>query len=80
MQEKTTRSPPAAPATLAIFVNGEPTASHAGTLAELVASLGHGGARVATALNGDFVPEKRRPDTRLSPGDRVEIVSPRQGG
>lgn len=64
----------------AIIVNGEPLATRAGTLAELVAELGLKGARIATARNGDFVPERARGSTRLEPGDRIEIVSPRHGG
>ena len=64
----------------AIVVNGEPLATRVGTLAELVAELGLKGARIATARNGDFVPERARGSTRLEPGDRIEIVSPRHGG
>lgn len=63
----------------AIIVNGEPSPVRAATLADLLAALGIGG-RIATALNGDFVPERARESTRLKAGDRVEIVSPRQGG
>ncbi|HWK34102.1 MAG TPA: sulfur carrier protein ThiS, partial [Hyphomicrobium sp.] len=36
--------------------------------------------RVATARNGDFVPERERATTELRPGDRIEILSPRRGG
>ncbi len=63
-----------------IIVNGDPLATQAGTLAELVAELGHAGRRIATARNGDFVPERARPQTPLDGGDRIEIVSPRHGG
>jgi len=63
-----------------ILVNGVPVATGAATLAELVTELGHGDARVATARNGDFVPERVRGATQLVPGDRIEIVSPRHGG
>jgi len=63
-----------------IVVNGEAVATAARTLAELLSEAGHGRARVATALNGEFVPESRRGATPLAEGDRVEIVSPRQGG
>ena len=42
--------------------------------------LGYGDSKVATALNEDFVPSAARAGTALSPGDRVEIVTPRQGG
>lgn len=63
-----------------IVLNGRPLETAAGTLADLVADEVSEGTRVATALNGDFVPETRRATTTLNPGDRVEIVSPRQGG
>lgn len=63
-----------------ITVNGRPAATGAETLDVLVAEQGFGGARIATAVNGEFVPERRRADTRLADGDRVEIVSVRQGG
>jgi sulfur carrier protein len=65
---------------LQIIVNGEAQETEARTLAELCGALGLGEARVATALNGDFVPAGRRGDTALKSGDHVEIVSPRQGG
>ena len=63
-----------------IVVNGEAREASATTLAALLDELGYGGQKVATALNGDFVPERQRAGTVLSPGDEVEIVSPRQGG
>ena len=65
---------------LRIYVNGEPHETDASTLAELIAEAGHAGAKVATAVNGDFVPERARAGRALTEGDRVEIVSPRQGG
>jgi sulfur carrier protein len=63
-----------------IRLNGEPYETTAGTLSELLAEAGFGGTKVATALNGAFVPEGARPRHRIAPGDQVEIVSPRQGG
>jgi sulfur carrier protein len=65
---------------LKISVNGDPVATGAGTLAELLAELGFGARRVATARNGDFVPARARAATRLRRGDRIEIVAPRHGG
>jgi len=65
---------------LRIIVNGEPTLTEARTLAQLIIEAGYGDARVATAVNGDFVPERARSKRLLAEGDRVEIVSPRQGG
>jgi sulfur carrier protein len=63
-----------------ILVNGVAAETMAASLAELVAELGHGEGAVATAVNGDFVPRHARVATRLSAGDRIEIVAPRQGG
>jgi sulfur carrier protein len=63
-----------------VHVNGEPVATRASTLAALIDALGYQGLKVATALNGDFVPERKRAETRLGTGDRIEVVAPRQGG
>jgi sulfur carrier protein len=65
---------------LQIWVNGQQQTTEAHTLAELCLELGHGEDRVATAVNNDFVPASRRTEIVLAEGDRVEIVSPRQGG
>lgn len=67
-------------AATAIIVNGEALQVGARTLLDLIAELGYGDAKVATALNGDFVPAPRRGETLLRAGDRVEVVAPRQGG
>ena len=63
-----------------ITINGERTEVQAETLSALLEELGYGDAKVATALNESFVPATARADATLSPGDRVEIVAPRQGG
>ncbi|MCL4766181.1 MAG: sulfur carrier protein ThiS [Hyphomicrobiaceae bacterium] len=65
---------------MAVSVNGEPRTTEARTLAELVDETGLAGARIATAVNGEFVPERARAALHLAEGDRIEIVSPRQGG
>jgi sulfur carrier protein len=65
---------------LKITVNGERQEMQGRTLADLCAALGYGDARIATALNGAFVPATRRAETLLHDDDRVEIVAPRQGG
>jgi sulfur carrier protein len=62
-----------------ISVNGDAVTTKAATLADLLAELELTG-RIATARNGDFVPERARAATRLERGDRIEIVSPRHGG
>lgn len=63
-----------------ITVNGEAKTLEAATLAEALEALGYGSAKVATAVNEDFVPAALRAVTPLSDGDRLEIVAPRQGG
>ncbi len=65
---------------LSLTVNGAAQQSAAATLLDLLAALGYGASKVATAVNGDFVPERLRADHRLAAGDAIEIVSPRQGG
>lgn len=63
-----------------IIVNGTAQDVLASTLGALLAELGYGDARVATALNEGFVPTGARATTPITDGDRIEIVSPRQGG
>lgn len=63
-----------------LVVNGEPVMTRAPTLEALLEESGYGGRRVATAVNGGFVPATRRGATVLARGDRIEIVSARQGG
>ncbi|BBC78512.1 thiamine biosynthesis protein [Acetobacter orientalis] len=63
-----------------IVVNEQEHNVSATTLAALIDELGYGGARVATALNGDFVPVTHRKDALLKDGVKIEIVAPMQGG
>jgi sulfur carrier protein len=63
-----------------LTVNGAPRETHAETLADFIASENMGDARVATAVNGTFVPVGARAGRRLLAGDRIEILSARQGG
>lgn len=63
-----------------IIVNGETTKTHAKNLDDLIAALGYTHAKVATAVNGEFVPATAREETRIVENDAIEIVAPRQGG
>ena len=63
-----------------IEVNGEMREIAAHTLADALTELHWGDARVATALNGEFVPKAARVQTRLRDGDRLEVLAPMQGG
>ncbi len=62
-----------------VTVNGSPHSIASATLAAALDELGYGGTRVATALNGAFVPATAR-DRPLAEGDQIEILAPRQGG
>lgn len=63
-----------------IKVNGATHETEAPTLAALLEEMGLGAAKVATAVNEDFVPGPLRAQTPLGEGNRIEIVTPRQGG
>lgn len=63
-----------------IIVNGEPTEVSASTLTAILEELGYRDEKVATAINEAFVPAATRGDASLEAGDRLEIVTPRQGG
>lgn len=63
-----------------IMVNGEDAQVSGVALLEVLAELGYGDETIATAVNETFVPVGMRAATVLAPGDRLEIVAPRQGG
>jgi sulfur carrier protein len=63
-----------------ILLNGEAFATDATTLDELCARLGFAEAKIATAVNGNFVAASSRSATPLVDADEIEIVAPRQGG
>ena len=64
-----------------IEVNGEKKeldSSH--LLADAINHWGYAGAPIAVAHNDEFVPRTRYATLQLQDGDRLEIVSPMQGG
>lgn len=63
-----------------VTLNGLEMESRAATLADLIGEQGYQGQRIATALNGDFVPARLRAATPLASGDRIEVLTARQGG
>lgn len=63
-----------------ITVNGTAIDVAATNLAQALHELGYGDQRVATAVNEAFVPATARDAQELAEGDRLEIVTPRQGG
>lgn len=62
-----------------IILNGNPRDVAAATLAEALAEAGLTG-RIATALNGSFVPAALRDTTPIRDGDAIEALAPMQGG
>jgi len=63
-----------------LTVNGEVLEFATTTLAGLVAALDYEGDWLATAVNSEIVHKANRAEFRLSDGDRIEILSPMQGG
>ena len=64
-----------------ILLNGEPhQLDQSLTLSALIDQLGLTGKRLAVELNLEIVPRSQHADTRLSEGDRVEIVHAIGGG
>ncbi|THV11907.1 sulfur carrier protein ThiS [Rhizobium rhizophilum] len=63
-----------------LTVNGEPLELDAGNLADLLAKLDYQGDWLATAVNGELVHREERSSQALNDGDRIEILSPMQGG
>jgi sulfur carrier protein len=61
-------------------LNGAPVDVSVTSLADLVEAQGLGEAKVATAVNGAFVPGSERDAYVLNDGDAVEILAPMQGG
>lgn len=63
-----------------IDVNGTPRDITATRLDAALHELGYTEAKVATALNGVFVPLAARQSQTLRDGDRLEVLAPMQGG
>ncbi|CAM1632470.1 Sulfur carrier ThiS/MoaD-like [Bartonella apihabitans] len=63
-----------------LFVNGEEKNVGAETLSALLNELDYEGDWLATAVNAELVSESEREDFKLNNGDRIEILSPMQGG
>ncbi|WP_208441446.1 sulfur carrier protein ThiS [Bartonella raoultii] len=63
-----------------IFVNGETVQTEVITLHLLLEELGYEGNWLATAVNAEVVPASERGQFILHEGDKIEILSPMQGG
>jgi sulfur carrier protein len=65
---------------MTFIINGEEQDISATTLAALLDVLEYEGEWLATAVNGELVHREDRAAFTLSERDRVEILSPMQGG
>ena len=65
---------------MTFIINGEEQEVAAATLADLLAALDYQGEWLATAVNGELVHREERTGFPLSERDRIEILSPMQGG
>ncbi|MDB4147496.1 sulfur carrier protein ThiS [Alphaproteobacteria bacterium] len=63
-----------------ISINGIAKDVTSTSLEAVLQEAGYGDARVATAVNGNFVPVGQRASCQIEAGDQLEIVTPRQGG
>ena len=63
-----------------ISINGVAKDVTSTNLTAVLHEAGYGDARVATAVNGNFVSVGQRESCSIEAGDQVEIVAPRQGG
>lgn len=63
-----------------LVLNGEEKETAAGTVGELVRSLGLGGQAVAVEVNRQVVPRRQHDATTLHEGDVVELVTLVGGG
>ena len=63
-----------------VTLNGEATEITEQNLAELCKRFLDHPHYVATAVNGEFVAVNDRENFQLSDGDKIEVLSPRQGG
>jgi sulfur carrier protein len=63
-----------------IVLNGKPCEVVRDRLDGVLEELGYQGAKVATAVNGNFIARPVRAETQINDGDRVEVIAPMQGG
>lgn len=63
-----------------ITLNGEIRDLTGPSVQDALTEIGLGAARVATALNGNFLPAATRATATLTDGDALEVVAPMQGG
>ena len=63
-----------------VIVNGEALVIASTNLADLLQELEYEGEWLATAVNAELIHREERGTLKLKQDDRIEILSPRQGG
>lgn len=63
-----------------IILNGEPVSLESDLLTDVLAVLGFADRGVAVAVNEAFVAKAVWPDYRVRAGDRLDVLSPIEGG
>lgn len=62
------------------MINGAELSVASSELSKIIEEFGPAGDAFAIAINDKFVPKANYESTRLAHGDRLEILSPMQGG
>ncbi|HYI91299.1 MAG TPA: sulfur carrier protein ThiS [Beijerinckiaceae bacterium] len=65
---------------MVVTVNGEQQEIAATTIPALLQELDYEGEFLVVAVNHDVVQRRRWDEVEIKAGDRIEIVTPRQGG
>jgi sulfur carrier protein len=65
---------------MVLIVNGETKQAKAASVRALLAELEYDGGFFAVAVNQTVVPRRSWDQPLLRDGDKIEILSPRQGG
>ena len=65
---------------MVVTVNGEHREVAATTIPALLEELEYEGGFLVVAVNHDVVQRRRWDEVEIKAGDRIEIVTPRQGG
>ena len=65
---------------MVLTINGEPQEVAATTIPALLEELDYAGEFLVVAVNHGVVQRRRWDEVELKAGDRIEIVTPRQGG
>ena len=63
-----------------VTVNGEAREIASQSVDALLGELEYEGNHFAIAVNYDVLPKSKWAETKLSNGDEIEIITPRQGG